>query len=311
MLKYLILIAVFAVSVPFWLPTSLGGDTSYHFVLTDSMRGTLDPGAFVILRRSNSYQPGDAVGYYFDTGNGERVTILHRIIAREPNGDFVLKGDAVDSTEVVDPAAIRGKMVFALPALGFLPGAFRQMPVLLGGLLLAMFFMAGGLKQSQSKQSQPKKSQPKGGWSKEKKAGLAGGLKDSWSKNLWSKNLWSKKTKTAEKPAEKPAKKENMFLPATLVILATIPLASLALGDMVPMAAGTALGDFLSKVPLFAFLLGVVAVTRFGEVIWVSKPGEKGAASLVEANYVVVMAMAVTVVPFPALLQSLRSVITL
>ena len=307
MLKYLLLIAVFAVSVPFWLPTSLGGDTSYHFVLTDSMRGTLDPGAFVILRRSNSYQPGDAVGYYFDTGNGERVTILHRIIAREPNGDFILKGDAVDSTEVVDPAAIRGKMVFALPALGFLPGAFRQMPVLLGGLLLAMFFMAGGLKKSQ-----PKKSQSKQGQSKEKKAGLAGGLKDSWSKNLWSKNpwpknLWSKKTKTAEKPA----KKENMFLPATLVILATIPLASLALGDMVPMAAGTALGDFLSKVPLFAFLLGVVAVTRFGEVIWVSKPGEKGAASLVEANYVVVMAMAVTVVPFPALLQSLRSVITL
>ncbi len=49
MLKYLILIAVFAVSLPSWLPTSLGGDTSYHFVLTESMVGTLDPGAFVVL----------------------------------------------------------------------------------------------------------------------------------------------------------------------------------------------------------------------------------------------------------------------
>ena len=98
MLKYLLIIAVFAVSAPFWLPTSLGGDTSYHFVLTDSMKGTFDPGAFVILRRSNSYQVGDAVGYYFETGTGERVTILHRIIAREPDGSFILKGDAVDTT---------------------------------------------------------------------------------------------------------------------------------------------------------------------------------------------------------------------
>ena len=151
--------------------------------------------------------------------------------------------------------------------------------------------MAGGLKQSQSKQNQSKK----------KKTSPAGGLKDSWSKNQ----------KIVENLAKKERKKEHMFLPATLVILATIPFVSLALGDMVPMAAGTAMGDFLSKVPLFAFLLGVVAVTRLGEVVWVSNAGEKGAAYLVEANYVVVMAMAVTVVPFPIILESLRSVITL
>ena len=291
MLKYFIMIAALVVSVPFWLPTSLGGDTSYHFVLSDSMKGTLDPGAFVILRRSDSYQVGEAVGYYLDTGDGERFTILHRIIAKEPDGNFILKGDAVDSTEVVDPAAITGKMVFALPALGFLPGVFRQAPVLLGGLLLAVFFTAGGLKKSQSKQNQSKKNN----------AALARGLKDSWSKNQ----------KKVENLGKEEHKKEHMFLPATLVILATIPFVSLALGDMVPMAAGTAMGDFLSKVPLFAFLLGVVAVTRLGEVVWVSTAGEKGATYLIEANYVVVMAMAVTVVPFPTILESVRSVITL
>ncbi|MCH8880150.1 MAG: hypothetical protein IID34_09740, partial [Planctomycetes bacterium] len=285
-IKYIILIAVFAVTMPFWLPTSLGGDTSYHFVLTDSMKGTYDPGSFLILRRSDSYQIGDAVGYYFETGNGERVTILHRIIDRNPDGKFILKGDAVNSTEVVDPSAVRGKTVFALPALGFLPGAFRQMPVLLGGMLLAIFFMAGGIKQSQSKKQ---------------KAELAAAPKDSWSKNQ----------KKVENLAKKDHKKENMFLPATLVILATIPFASLALGDMVPMAEGTLMGNLLSKVPLVAFLLAVVAVTRLGEVVWVAKPGEKGATTIVEANYVVVMAMAVTVVPFPIILESLRSVITL
>ena len=282
MLKYLIMFAALAITLPFWLPTAVGGDTSYHFVLTDSMKGTYDPGSFVILRRSNSYEIGDAVGYYFDTNTGEQVTILHRIIDRKPDGSFILKGDAVDTTEVVDPAAIRGKTVFALPALGFLPGAFRQTPVLLGGLLLAIFFMAGGIKQNQAKS---------------KKAELAA-----------AKDGWAKSRKQDEKPAKK---KENMFLPATLIILATIPFASLALGDMVPMAEGTLLGSLLSKVPLVAFLLAVVAVTRVGEVIWVSKPGDKGAATLVEANYVVVMAMAVTVVPFPIIMESLRSVFTI
>ncbi len=281
MLKYLIIFAALAITLPFWLPTALGGDTSYHFVLTDSMKGTFDPGSFVILRKSNSYEIGDAVGYYFDTSTGEKVTILHRIIDRKPDGNFITKGDAVDTTEVVDPAAIRGKTVFALPALGFLPGAFRQAPVLLGGLLLAIFFMAGGVKQNQAKK---------------KKAELA--AKDGWGRNQ----------KRDEKPAKK---KENMFLPATLIILATIPFASLALGDMVPMAQGTLLGSLLSKVPLVAFLLAVVGVTRLGEVIWVAKPGDKGAASLVEANYVVVMAMAVTVVPFPLIMDSLKSVFTI
>ncbi len=63
--------------------------------------------------------------------------------------------------------------------------------------------------------------------------------------------------------------------------------------------------------PLYAFLLGVVAVTRLGEVIYVSRPGGNGAASLVEANYMVAMAMAVTVVPIASFFDSFRSVITL
>ena len=50
MIKYIIILAIFIATFPFWLPTSLGGATSYHFVLTDSMKGTLDPGAFVVLR---------------------------------------------------------------------------------------------------------------------------------------------------------------------------------------------------------------------------------------------------------------------
>ena len=267
MLKYIIVIGLFIVSVPFWLPTSLGGDTSYHFVLTDSMKGTLDPGAFVVLRSSDTYGVGDAVGYHFEAGNGKQITVLHRIISQMPDGKFILRGDAVETTEEVAPDAITGRMVFAVPALGFLPGAFRAAPLMLGGLLLTAFFVAGGLRQGKSK--------------KEKQAGKA-------------------------------SKKENLFIPAALVVLATIPFASLNLSDMVPFASASALGALLEKIPLFAFLLGIVAVTRMGEVVWVTNPNGKGSASktMVEMNYIIAIVMAITVVPIAEVLDSARTVFT-
>ena len=221
--------------------------------------------------RSDSYQVGDAVGYKFDPGNGETITILHRIISEMPEGGYVLKGDAVETTEEVPPEAITGRMVFALPGLGFLPGAFRQAPLLLGGMLLTMFFVAGGLKQARSNKA---------------------------------------KSKSEGDPGKVKAK-ENLFLPATLILLLTIPFASVVMADMVPMVPGGMIGALLEKVPLFAFLLGVVAVTRFGEVIWVSGPKGSTATSVVQINYIIVMVLAVTVVPLPEIINSLRTVFTL
>ena len=173
------------------------------------------------------------VEYYFDTASGERVPILHRIIARKDDGNFILRGDAVESTEVVNPAAVRGKMVFALPALGFLPGILRQLPVAVGGLLLTVFFVLGSVKQSRAKKKNGQKNRQ-----------LAGGVKESWTSIFQIKKHLAKPAgneKKADNQAKKVNKKDNMFLPATLVILATIPLATLALGDMVPMANGTPL----------------------------------------------------------------------
>ena len=145
LVKHLIVIAIIIGTLPFWLPTFLGGDTSYHFVLTDSMEGSLNPGTFVILHRSDTYEVGQAVGYWLDLGNDNRATILHRIVGRLPNGNYVLKGDAVETTEEVEEEAITGRLVFAVPGLGFLPGAFSQAPLLLGGILVALFFLSGGI----------------------------------------------------------------------------------------------------------------------------------------------------------------------
>lgn len=269
MIKYLAIAALFIISLPFWLPTSLGGDTSYHFVLTDSMKGTLDPGAFVVLRRSDHYQEGDAVGYRLKVGGGDDVIILHRIISRQPDGKFVLKGDAVDSTEQVAPEAITGRMVFAVPALGFLPSTLRRAPLLLGGMLLAVFLLGGFLLQ------------------------------------------WARKPKRAPKAKGPKRKRENLFLPASLVILLALPFATVSMAELVPLASALGAAPILDKIPLFALLLGVVAATRFGEVIWVNNSLESASASIAEINYVLAMILAVMVIPFAELIASARSVLTL
>ena len=93
MIKYFILIAVFAATLPFWLPTSLGGDTSYHFVLTDSMKGTYDPGSFVILRRSDSYAIGDLRLGLISNEGGWQVDLFVYNITDERAQIFINEGD--------------------------------------------------------------------------------------------------------------------------------------------------------------------------------------------------------------------------
>ena len=273
-IKHLIFLGIIIATLPFWLPTSLGGDTSYHFVLTDSMEGSLDPGSFVVLRRSDAYEVGDAVGYRLDLGDGAGATILHRIVGRLPNGNYVLKGDAVESTEEVEREAINGRMVFAVPRLGFLPGAFRQAPLLLGGMLVALFFLSGGLMKKVDRRT-------KGGG-------------------------------TAQAQAKDWAKQENLFIPAALVVLVSLPFATATVANLLPPFANLGPAEvLLGKVPLFAMLLAILTVTRVGEVIWVKGSQGSSLGSLSGINYTAVMILAASVIPFMELVNSARAVLTL
>ena len=72
-----------------------------------------------------------------------------------------------------------------------------------------------------------------------------------------------------------------------------------------------AVEGLLSHVPLFALLVGVLAVTRLGEVFWVKGPqGGSSVGSLAGVNYGAVMIMAAATIPFAEMLQSARSVLT-
>jgi signal peptidase I len=265
MIKYLILIGLLLVSAPFWLPASLGGDNSYNFVLSDSMKGSVDPGALVVVRRADVYQVGDVVAFQLETGSGSSFTILHRIIGQLPDGRFLIKGDNASGVDTVEKEAINGRMVLAVPRVGLAPAMFRQAPHVYGGLFLAGLLLTGG--------------------GKKKGAPNAGGGK--------------KGAPNADR------RKGSLFLIVALVVLATIPYSTRDVADIIPFAAG-GVGELLSVVPLSAWLLGVVGVTRLAEVTM----AKGNSALVIEANYTLVMVLSLFFLPFPALLQSARTVLS-
>ena len=81
-----ILLGLLGVTLPFWLPESLGGDIALQFVLTGSMKGELGPGSFVLVRRSSDYSVGDIAVYKLTQSNGKSISIVHRIVGRLPDG---------------------------------------------------------------------------------------------------------------------------------------------------------------------------------------------------------------------------------
>jgi len=131
-----IFLGVLTVTSPLWLPESIGGDISFQFILTGSMKGELDPGSFVVLRRSETYDIGDVAGYRLYGQDGGSIVIVHRVVDRLPDGRYIFKGDANLGTEVVGPDQVIGKMVVGVPWAGLVPAVIRSSPVIAGIVLL-------------------------------------------------------------------------------------------------------------------------------------------------------------------------------
>jgi len=153
-LKIGIILGVLGMTLPFWLPESLGGDIALQFVLTGSMKGELDPGSFVLVRRTDNYQVGDIAVYKLTQSNGKSISIVHRIVGRLPDGRYIFKGDANRGTEKVEPQQVIGKLVVGIPGLGFIPGAIKAAPVIVGALLMAPLLL--GRKQDKEGESSKK-----------------------------------------------------------------------------------------------------------------------------------------------------------
>lgn len=132
-----LLLVFMVLTLPLWLPESVGGETSFSFILTGSMKGELDPGSIVLMRRSDSYHTGDIAGYRLFRDDGNYIIIVHRIVGRLPDGRYIFKGDANNSDETVDADKLVGKLVFGIPWVGFIPGAIGASPILAGLVMMA------------------------------------------------------------------------------------------------------------------------------------------------------------------------------
>jgi signal peptidase len=98
-------------------PTFLyDGDFSYVIIKGESMRPTLEPGDFAILRRADNYSINDIVAYIEPYYN---QVIIHRIVGKGIS--FILKGDNRDQVDpwTVTSDMILGRLIFSVPYIGF------------------------------------------------------------------------------------------------------------------------------------------------------------------------------------------------
>jgi signal peptidase len=100
-------------------------------VKSGSMEPTIKTGSLILIQKQSSYHVKDIVTY----GSAVRkdTLITHRIVSQDLKSSkllFTLKGDANKAPDLngVPPSAILGKMLFAVPYLGYLI-AFVKTPL--------------------------------------------------------------------------------------------------------------------------------------------------------------------------------------
>jgi signal peptidase I len=108
----------------FFLPTSLGGSTTYVSTFGTSMEPAFTAGDLAILRPATDYRVGDVVAYdSADLG----TTVMHRIVDGDSAG-FVVQGDNNSwlDEETPSEAEIMGRLWLHLPQGGKAIGALRS-----------------------------------------------------------------------------------------------------------------------------------------------------------------------------------------
>lgn len=105
-------------------------------ISSGSMEPAISVGDLILVHRRPAYQPGEVVTYRLPDG----AYITHRIIARTAGGQFILQGDANNTPdELVDPAAIAGRVERVIPRVGNFILWLKTVPGMLC-IILAGFF---------------------------------------------------------------------------------------------------------------------------------------------------------------------------
>jgi signal peptidase len=142
-------IAVVVLAVGVVVPR-LAGATPYN-IQTGSMRPHYPPGTLVVIKPTepSKLQVGQVATYQISSGQPEVAT--HRIVTIESNlggqQRFIFKGDANNSPDPspVRPVQIRGRLLYAVPYLGWIDNAMtgHDHQVLVYGLAASLIGYAG------------------------------------------------------------------------------------------------------------------------------------------------------------------------
>lgn len=95
------------------------GSLEIKIVKSGSMEPEIPTGSLVVVKPAASYGKGDIITFGKDTKTD--IPTTHRIIAINPDGSFVTKGDANEEQDQ-NPAAraeVIGKVIFSIPGAGY------------------------------------------------------------------------------------------------------------------------------------------------------------------------------------------------
>jgi len=114
---------------------SLPGLMVLH-VVSGSMEPNVPMGSLVVLWRGEQPSIGDVAAYVLEV-QGRRYVILHRVTGITEDGRYVFSADAGESysVDLVEPGRVLGRMLIAIPYLGYLA---PYAPLLLGLLLVIL-----------------------------------------------------------------------------------------------------------------------------------------------------------------------------
>ena len=146
-------IGVTLVLAVFWWnlyrPQLFGGPAGYAAVEGSSMVPTYHAGDLVITREHRTYHVGDVIAFEVPSGAPDAgLHVIHRIIARTPDGLYVTMGDNRDS---VDPWQLSGRDVIGsvaihVPYVGSVVRVLREPPVFawfVGSIVLVGLWAVG------------------------------------------------------------------------------------------------------------------------------------------------------------------------
>jgi signal peptidase I len=159
-LSTVVLLAAFVAWLLYLRPAPLGGPATFVIVSGTSMEPRLHDGDLVVVRRQDSYSPGDVVAFRVPEGEpGAGAMVIHRIVGGSARSGFRMQGDNKALADLWRPhdSDIVGRPWLAIPRAGRVVTTLGS-PLGAGtaaGLLVFLYVLSGGAPRSPVRSAVP------------------------------------------------------------------------------------------------------------------------------------------------------------